>query len=143
MRTFLRISLAAVAVAGCTSGHPSRPAAQAEPKETVTSADIATHPNEPIENILQRKVSGAIVSRTSDGGIAIQLRGVSAFNGRETPPMFVVDEMPFTPGKNGALTGIDPYDIESIKVLKGADAGIYGIEGANGVIIVKTKRGRK
>src|SRR5882672_4194162 len=127
-------------VAGCSSGRPSRPEpAQPAQKETVTSEDLATHPNEPIEIALQKKVPGAIVTRTPDGGIAIQIRGVSSFEGRTTPPLYVVDDAPFSPGPGGALSGIDPNEIESIKVLKGASAGIYGIDGANGVIVVKTK----
>ncbi|HEY8174935.1 MAG TPA: TonB-dependent receptor plug domain-containing protein [Gemmatimonadaceae bacterium] len=131
-------------VAGCSSGRPSRPEpAQPAQKETVTSEDLATHPNEPIEIALQKKVPGAIVTRTSDGGIALQIRGVSSFEGRATPPLYIVDDSPFTPGPGGALSGIDPHEIESIKVLKGASAGIYGIDGANGVIVVKTKRGGK
>jgi TonB-dependent SusC/RagA subfamily outer membrane receptor len=53
----------------------------------------------------------------------------------------VIDDVPFQPGPSGALTGINPYDIESIKVLTNpADVGIYGIQGANGVILIKTKR---
>jgi TonB-dependent SusC/RagA subfamily outer membrane receptor len=134
--------LAVVAVvAGCTSGHPARPVPAQ--KETVTSEDLATHPNESIEIALQKKVPGAIVTRTPDGGIAIQIRGVTSFEGRATPPLYVVDDSPFTPGPGGALSGIDPHEIESIKVLKGASAGIYGIDGANGVIVIKTKRGGK
>jgi TonB-dependent SusC/RagA subfamily outer membrane receptor len=134
--------LAVVAVvAGCTSGRPSRP--EPAQKETVTSEDLATHPNEPIEIALQRKVPGAIVTRTADGGIALQIRGTTSFEGKASPPLYVVDDVPFTPGPGGALSGIDPYEIESIKVLKGASAGIYGIDAANGVIVVKTKRGGK
>jgi TonB-dependent SusC/RagA subfamily outer membrane receptor len=141
--TAMRTSVVAViaAVAGCAPAKASRP--EPAQKETVTSEDLATHPNEPIEIALQRKVSGAIVSRTPDGGIALQLRGVSSFEGRTSPPLYVVDDVPFTPGPGGALSGIDPHEIESIKVLKGASAGIYGIDGANGVIVVKTKRGSK
>jgi TonB-dependent SusC/RagA subfamily outer membrane receptor len=134
------VAVAAV-VAGCTSGTPSRPAPAQ--KETVTSEDLATHPNEPIEIQLQKKVPGAIVTRTSDGGIAIQIRGTTSFEGRASPPLYVVDDAPFSPGPGGALSGIDPNEIESIKVLKGANAGMYGIDGANGVIVVKTKRGGK
>ena len=137
----LRSGMVAVlaVVAGCAPARPSRP--EPAQKETVTSEDLATHPNEPIEIALQRKVPGAIVMRTADGGIALQIRGVSSFEGRASPPLFVVDDSPFTPGPGGALSGIDPHEIESIKVLKGASAGIYGIDGANGVIVVKTKRG--
>ena len=134
--------VAVVAVlAGCASGRPSRP--EPAQKETVTSEDLATHPNEPIEIALQRKVPGAIVTRTADGGIALQIRGVTSFEGRATPPLYIVDDSPFTPGPGGALSGIDPHEIDSIKVLKGASAGIYGIDGANGVIVIKTKRGGK
>src|SRR5881396_3772893 len=83
-------------VAGCTSGRPSRP--QPAQKETVTSEDLATHPNESIEIALQKKVPGAIVTRTPDGGIALQIRGTTSFEGRVTPPLYVVDDVPFTPG---------------------------------------------
>jgi TonB-dependent SusC/RagA subfamily outer membrane receptor len=53
----------------------------------------------------------------------------------------MVDGSPFMPGPNGTLTGLNPYDIESIKVLKDpADLAMYGVRGANGVIIIKTKQ---
>jgi TonB-dependent SusC/RagA subfamily outer membrane receptor len=49
--------------------------------------------------------------------------------------------LPPTPG--GALIGVDPHDIESIQVLKNApETSLYGVRGANGVIVIKTKRGR-
>ena len=124
----------------CASGRSSRP--QTATKNDVTSQDIAAHPNEPIEVVLQRKVSGVTVRRTRDGGIALQLRG-STYSDAPRPPLYIVDDIPFKPGPEGALSGIDPYEIDSIKVLKGADAGIYGIEGANGVILIKTKRGAR
>ena len=59
--------------------------------------------------------------------------------------LYVVDGVTIQPGPNGALTGINPYDIESIKVLKDpADTSMYGMRGANGVIVVTTKKpGRK
>jgi TonB-dependent starch-binding outer membrane protein SusC len=126
-------------LSACAAGRGARP--QTTGKNEVTSEDIAAHPNEPIEAVLQRKVSGVSVRRTKDGGIALQLRGVSSYTGAPTPPLYVVDDMPFKPGPDGALSGVDPYEIDSIKVLKGADAGIYGIEGASGVILIKTKRG--
>jgi iron complex outermembrane receptor protein len=89
--------------------------------------------------VLQAKVSGVTVKRTNDGGIALQIRGASSFDGSDAP-LFLVDDMPMEPGPGGALTGVDPYSIESIKVLKGAEAGIYGIRGMNGVIVITTKK---
>ena len=56
-------------------------------------------------------------------------------------PLYIVDGSPFTPGANGTLTGLNPYDIASIKVLKEAtDLAMYGVRGANGVIVIKTKQ---
>jgi TonB-dependent SusC/RagA subfamily outer membrane receptor len=98
------------------------------------------NPNEPIEVTLQKRVPGLLVSRTNDGGIALQIRGTSSYRGTETPPLYVLNGLPYQPGPGGALIGINPHDIESIKVLRGAEAGIYGIEGANGVIVVTTKQ---
>src|SRR5438309_92172 len=84
--------------------------------------------------------SDLAVSRTADGGIAVRIRGAASFNA-SAQPLYVVDGIPMQPGPNGSLTGINPYDIESIQVLKdAADTAIYGMRGANGVIVIKTKR---
>ena len=53
----------------------------------------------------------------------------------------MIDGFPIQPGPGGALVGISPYDIESIKVLKDpVETAIYGLRGANGVIVITTKR---
>ena len=132
----LFLSVFAGLVGGCKAAQ-TRPAPSSEP--SVTSADLSD-PNEPIESVLQKKVPGVVVTRTGDGGIALQIRGTSSYNGADTPPLYVLNGLPFRAGPGGALTGIDPHDIESIKVLKGAAAGIYGIDGANGVIVITTKQ---
>ncbi|MEX2282586.1 MAG: TonB-dependent receptor plug domain-containing protein [Gemmatimonadota bacterium] len=104
----------------------------------ITAEDIEKNPNEPIENLIQRKVPGVVVTRAADGSIALQIRGASTINGEITSPLYVVNDLPFDPGPGGALTGINPRNIVSIKVLKGGDA-LYGVQGANGVIVIKTK----
>jgi TonB-dependent starch-binding outer membrane protein SusC len=123
--------------AACASGHPRR-----EPfgKRMVTAEDIEQNGGQPIEVLLQAKVPGLWVTRTSDGGIAIQIRGTSSFMS-SNEPLYVIDEVPIQPGPGGRLNGVNPHDIESIQVLKNpADIGIYGVRGANGVIVVKTKK---
>jgi TonB-dependent SusC/RagA subfamily outer membrane receptor len=82
------------------------------------------------------------VTQAPDGGIAVRIRGSSTVKGNPEP-LYVIDDIPVQPGPGGSLTGINPHDIESIKVLKGAEAGLYGIEGANGVIVITMKRGGK
>lgn len=134
-RAAISLSLASGVLAGCTASQ-SRPPATGV---TVKGEELQ-NPNEPIEVTLQKKVPGLLVSRTNDGGIALQIRGTSSYRGTETPPLYVLNGLPYQPGPGGALIGINPHDIESIKVLRGAEAGIYGIEGANGVIVVTTKQ---
>ena len=132
-------------VAGCASGsntpETKGSAVAPEGRNTgVTSTDLANNPSIPIEQVLQSKVAGVVVSRTEDGGIAIRIRGASTVNSSNAP-LYVVDGVAIEAGPNGGLTGINPYDIASIKVLKeAADISMYGSRGANGVIIIKTKR---
>ena len=130
--------------AGCGSGGASTARPAPREKGTVTAEDIERQgaSDEPLEKILQGRVAGVTVTRAADGGIAVRIRGVSSFYGNNEP-LYVIDGMPVQPGPNGSLTGINPYDIESIKVLKDpAETAIYGIRGANGVIVIKTKQGR-
>ena len=134
----------AVLVSGCASGSkgPETAGQATAPTRSsgVSAADVANSPNIPIEQILQSKVPGIVVSRTDDGGIAIRIRGTSSFNGNNAP-LYVIDGVPIEPGPNGSLTGINPYDIASIKVLKDpVELTMYGVRGANGVIVIKTKR---
>jgi TonB-dependent SusC/RagA subfamily outer membrane receptor len=139
--SLLRAAISAAALfevmTGCASGNPR---GTASPGAPVTAQDIENNPNEPIEKILQRKVSGVLVTRANDGSIALQIRGAHAFVGSDAP-LYLIDDVPFEPGHGGVLSGVDPYNIDSIKVLKGPDAAIYGIRGMNGVILITTKKG--
>ena len=140
MNSFLQrvavLSLVAGLAVGCG---PSRTARDRADPTTVTSADLQ-NPNESIESVLQRKVPGVVVTRSPDGGIALQIRGAHSLIGADTRPLYLLNGMPFTPGPRGELTGINPYEIESIQVLKGAEAAIHGSMGANGVIVITTKK---
>ena len=114
-----------------TSVSPTRPSAELQPL-----------PNEPIQKVLQGRVSGVDVSTAPDGGIAVRIRGATSSG--STEPLYVLDGMAITPGPGGSLSGVSPYDIESIRVLKDpADLTMYGSRGANGVILIKTKRAVK
>ncbi|MEP6904666.1 MAG: TonB-dependent receptor plug domain-containing protein [Gemmatimonadales bacterium] len=128
-------------VAGCAHGGGSYEGAAPPPDHStiVTSEDLERSPTESIEKTLMSKVPGIWVTRTSDGGIAIRIRGTSSLMGN-TDPLYIIDDVPINPGPNGALTGINPHDIASIEVVKDATGtAMYGVRGANGVIIIKTK----
>jgi TonB-dependent SusC/RagA subfamily outer membrane receptor len=128
-------------VVGCSRA-TSTPRPNEPTNTTVTSEQIQRHAgsDEPIEKVLQGRVAGVTVSRAPDGGIAVRIRGASSIYGNNEP-LYVVDGMPIAPGPNGSLSGINPYDIESIKVLKDpTETAMYGARGANGVIVIKMKR---
>jgi TonB-linked SusC/RagA family outer membrane protein len=87
---------------------------------------------------LQGTTSGVAVnlsSGTPGAKVNILIRGVSSNSNNQ--PFTIVD------GYEGDLNSINPNDIESITILKDAQAAIYGIKGANGVILVTTKIGKK
>lgn len=90
-------------------------------------------------NALQGQVAGVNVSVASGNPAAapvVQIRGIGTING--SAPLYVIDGIP------SDITYINPAEIESINVLKDASAAtIYGARGANGVILVTTKRGKK
>ncbi|UCG75573.1 MAG: TonB-dependent receptor plug domain-containing protein [Gemmatimonadota bacterium] len=105
----------------------------------VTAEDIARQPGEPIERILEGRVAGVEVRQTRNG-ITVRIRGQTSILG-DSEPLYVIDGVPIEPGPGGALLGISPYDIESIRVLKDiTDTSMYGVRGANGVIVITTKR---
>lgn len=110
------------------------------------------------DRLIQGAVPGAQVTQSSGqpgGGVSIRVRGGTSINaGNE--PLYVIDGFPIYNGDatvdagitNGPginpLSGINPADIESIDVLKDASAtAIYGSRGANGVILITTKRGNR
>jgi TonB-dependent SusC/RagA subfamily outer membrane receptor len=131
---------------GCASGNNGAPAPAVSPRSgpdhgtIVTSEDIdRTTTADPIESALAAHVAGVTITRTADGGISVRIRGQSTFYGN-TEPLFVIDGLPIEPGPGGSLVGINPHDIASIEVLKdAASTAFYGVRGANGVILIKTK----
>jgi TonB-dependent SusC/RagA subfamily outer membrane receptor len=141
-RILLPLSLTVAFIGGCKSGQRAGNDTPSTPKAGVTSEDIQRAPGQSIEEILKGRVAGVSVTRT-EGGIAVRIRGATSIYG-SNEPLYVLDGVAIQPGPGGALTGIDPYDIESIEVLKDpADTALYGMRGANGVIVIKTKRALK
>lgn len=94
-----------------------------------------------ITQALQGTVSGVTVL-TSGGvpgsGQTIRIRGIGSINASASP-LIVVDGVIF----NGSINSIPQEQVESISVLKDASAAVYGSRGANGVVIINTKKGKK
>jgi len=144
-RVAVSCGLLAGLISGCASGNaalpPPDPILTAAPQNNiVTSEDLDRTPVESIERALAAKVPGLYISHTEDGSIAIRIRGNSSIQG-SNEPLYVIDGTPMNAGPGGSLTGINPKDIASIEVLKDAvSTSFYGVRGANGVILIKTKR---
>jgi len=109
----------------------------------VNSEDIKKSNAVSLDKALQGKAAGVYVAQTSGmpgSSVAIRIRGVGSIN-QDAQPYVVIDGIPVGTG-TGALTGLNPEDIESVQVLKDASStAIYGAEGSNGVILIQTKRG--
>jgi TonB-linked SusC/RagA family outer membrane protein len=123
--------------------------------QDVNSADIAKSGNTDVVNALQGRVSGVTITKASGaagGASYITIRGATSIIGNNQP-LFVVDGVPIdNSGGAGGVAGvatsnraqdINPDDIASVSVLKGGAAtSLYGIRGANGVIVITTKKGK-
>jgi TonB-dependent SusC/RagA subfamily outer membrane receptor len=107
---------------------------------TVNGHDLETMRVTSIEEML-RRVPGVEVSRGGPGLFTVRIRGAATFMGG-SEPLFVIDGVPVIGTRSGAaLLGVNPQDIARIDVLKDAGStAIYGSQGANGVIIITTKR---
>lgn len=107
-----------------------------EPVHAIAGAELERNGRaSTVEELLQGRFPGVRVLRSA-GGLRVQIRGPASFTGGGDP-LYVVDGMPL---QTSLLIGIAPADIARIQVLKGADAAIYGLRGANGVILITTRR---
>ncbi len=126
---------------------------------TVGAAELEDKPVVSFDQAIAGKVAGVNISQSNGapgGGVAINIRGVGSITGG-TSPLYVVDGLPlstnssdrFNQGGNNfnytvnPLNNINPADILDIQILKDAAAtAIYGSRGANGVVIITTKKGK-
>jgi TonB-linked SusC/RagA family outer membrane protein len=133
----------------------------------VSSKDVTEVHAQTLENALQGKVAGAVITANSGapgGGLQVRMRGVTSIFGN-SQPLYVIDGVPVSNAviQNGLnavtqsagglnssnqdngvnrIADLNPADIENIEILKGPSAAaIYGSQAANGVVIITTKRG--
>ena len=132
---------------------------------SVTAKDIQDLPQPSIDQMLQGKAAGVTVTQNSGepgSATSVHIRGITSFSG--TDPLYVIDGVEVqgsagsagnggpqltSPGSSAMETTVSPLallnpnDIESIDILKDASAtAIYGSRGANGVVIITTKKGK-
>ncbi len=114
---------------------------------TVGGDELRQTPTASVQNALSGRLPGVFSQQRSgqpgQDGATILVRGVSTITGdannSSAAPLIIVDDLPY----GGYLNDIDADQIESITVLKDASStAVYGVQGANGVIIITTRRGK-
>lgn len=109
---------------------------------SISSKDIRATPAASLTQAIQGRAAGVRVSQSSNapgGGMNIRIRGGNSIQGGNEP-LYVIDGYPLY---NESGPSINPNDIEGMEILKDASAtAIYGSRGANGVVIITTKRGK-
>ena len=110
--------------------------------QSISAEDVELRPVTSVTKALEGNVTG--VQMTSGSGQPgsspnIRVRGFGSINA-SSAPLYVVDGIPY----DGSLASLNPSDIESMTVLKDASSGaLYGARGANGVVMITTKRGQE
>ncbi len=108
----------------------------------VSAKELTTRPVSNAFEALQGKAAGVDITTSERPGTlgSIYIRGTRSLSASSSP-LYVVDGVPL---QNGDMSNLNPRDIESINILKDASStAIYGSRGANGVILITTKRGSK
>ena len=125
----------------------------------ITSKDIEKQPVTNVLAAMQGRMAGVAITQTTGvpgSGFDIRIRGLNSIRSDGNAPLYVIDGVPFAsdaigdsqtsstiPTATSPLNSINPSDIESIEILKDADAtAIYGSRGANGVVLITTKKGK-
>tara|TARA_R110000764_G_scaffold213881_2_gene300294 strand:+ start:4715 stop:8053 length:3339 start_codon:yes stop_codon:yes gene_type:complete len=128
---------------------------------SLKSEDLNPGANASVDQMMLGRAAGVQINQSSSapgGGLSIRIRGASSLNA-SNEPLYVVDGFPIdnspnlTSGgaaevsenqsPNNPLNSLNPADIESIEILKDASAtAIYGSRGANGVVMITTKKGK-
>ncbi len=127
-------------------------------QQTVGGEELTNTRDVNFVNSISGKAAGVEIRKSSSGpggSTKIQIRGSKSLNG-DSQPLFVIDGIPMVnnrgnqPGlwdgvdQGDGLSQLNPDDIESMSILKGANAAIlYGSQGANGVVIITTKSGKQ
>jgi len=131
----------------CSHSRPesAQPSAALPPPPSATVQGVA--PGDPaprtLAQMLAGKLSGVSVTPGPSGGIIVRMMGPTSFRDASEGPLFIVDGTQVEVSPGGALPWINPRDVESITALKNpSDIAIYGVRGANGVIVIKTKNSR-
>jgi TonB-dependent SusC/RagA subfamily outer membrane receptor len=152
------IVIATVGAVGCGRSAPPPPPVPAPAAEgaagrslqgegtgsigVVDGADLQGRPAVHFEDLIEGQVAGVQVVRHAGGGVSFRIRGLGSISG-DNEPLYVVDGMPVHVAPGRGLDWLSPGDIKRIEILKDASTtSMYGVRGANGVVLITTRRGK-
>jgi TonB-dependent starch-binding outer membrane protein SusC len=109
----------------------------------LTGDELHDLPTAQLEDFLVGRVAGVQVLRLPGGGISVRIRGPGTIGG-DTEPLYVIDGMPVQVRPGRGLDWLNPGDIQRIEILKdAATTAMYGMRGANGVVLITTRKGKR
>ena len=136
----------AVVVLACVGacGAPSSPPGGKPPEPVSKSvANVENETGKSLEELFAGRFPGVQVFQLASGGISIRIRGGGNTFYGSSEPLYIVDGTPVQSGEGGLLF-LNPSDIAQIEVLKdAAQTSLYGVQGANGVVLITTKTAKK
>lgn len=144
----ISVGLAIVLMAGCANSRPqseldgayemsSQIAKGTTDANVISSEEMDRSAVTCVEKLLEGRIAGVQVLKGAGGRCTLRIRGNSSIFG-SNEPLYVIDGMPLR-----SLAGLNPHDVARIEVLKDvASTAMYGMRGANGVVLIMTKRAR-
>ena len=137
LRPIVVVLVGCALVVGCGTSDSARDTSD---PNVLEGDDIERRDIQRVEAMLRGQIAGVHVVQQA-GRWSIRIRDSGGFGGSNSDPLFVIDGLPIPLGTEDPLHGINPRDVESIRVLKNAsDTAMYGARGANGVVLITTLR---
>jgi TonB-dependent SusC/RagA subfamily outer membrane receptor len=147
-RTARDLALIALVVLSASCASQPKPETSAQPADqranSRSDVTIDTRKNQQdyasVADYIQGNAPGVQVLHSTDGTVALRIRGLSSPSG-VVDPLIVIDGMPSGQPGTRALDGLNPRDILRIEVLKdAASTAMYGLRGGSGVILITTRK---
>lgn len=135
MKKYILFGLALIILSSCHTSKSGVKMEINEGKELILKDSEVSHVN-PLESYL-RRTAGVRLTGSGENATVI-IHGINSINNR-TEPLFVVDGNVIGRSYTQAYQAVLGTKLKSVRVLKGSDATLYGVRGASGVIIIKTK----
>lgn len=136
MKNFILMLTLGLFLAGCSTSKQSSSDASKTEDRSMALSDSEVSAENALESYLNR--TPGVVVNGSGSNARVQVRGVNSFSGN-TEPLFIINGNDVGNNYQRAASLLRGMKIKSVEVLKNADASLYGVRGAGGVILIKAE----